>query len=71
MAIRAKFKPTPEGEFHPGIPSRDLTDEDYDALSTNERKTVRESRLYDYRPERDTAAERVADKPAPAGEGKG
>ncbi len=63
MAIRAKFKPTPEGEFHPGIPSRDLDDDDYAALDPEQRALVRKSPLYDYRPERDM--------PAGAGEGKG
>jgi hypothetical protein len=51
MALKAKFKPTPEGEFHPGIPSRDLTEEDYEALDTEQRALVRKSPLYDYRPE--------------------
>ena len=63
MAIRARFKPTPEGEFHPGIPARDLDDDDYQALDTEARALVRKSPLYDYRPERD--------RPADAGEGKG
>lgn len=71
MAIRARFKPTPEGEFHPGIPSRDLSDEDYDALDTEQRALVRKSPLYDYRPERETPADRAATTPAAAGEGKG
>lgn len=71
MAVRAKFKPTPEGEFHPGIPARDLDEDDYQALDNEQRALVRKSPLYDYRPERDTPAERAADQPAAAGEGKG
>lgn len=65
MALRARFKPTPEGEFHPGIPARDLDQDDYDALDSEQRAVVRTSPLYDYR------AERAPDKPADAGEGKG
>lgn len=68
MAIRAKFKPTPDGQYHTGIPARDLEQEDYDALDNDQRALVRKSPLYDYRPERDSPADRAADKPAPAGE---
>lgn len=65
MALRAKFQPTPEGEFHPGIPARDLDDDDYQALDNDQRALVRNSPLYDYRPERSASG------PAAAEEGKG
>lgn len=65
MAIRAKFKPTEAGEFHEGIPARDLDDDDYAALDNEQRATVRKSPLYDYRPDK------PADTPARAGEGRG
>lgn len=71
VAIRARFKPTPEGEFHVGIPARDLDDDDLDALDNDQRALVRKSPLYDYRPERDTTAARTATTPADAEEGKG
>lgn len=48
MPIRAKFKPTSEGEFHPGIPARDLEDDEYRALDADQRRIVRSSALYEY-----------------------
>lgn len=50
MAIRAHWKgnPTDATEHHYGIPARNLTDEDWAALSTEERDTVRDSKLYRY-----------------------
>lgn len=67
MAIRARWKGNPENptEHHYGIPARDLEQEEYDALDNEQRKTVRESPLYDYRPDR------AADTPARAEGGKG
>lgn len=53
MAVRARWKGGDEPtEFHYGIPARDLTDEDYDALDNEQRATVRNSPRYDYTPER-------------------
>jgi hypothetical protein len=65
VAIRAKWKggddPTAaDYEYHSGIEARDLTDEDWDALTTEQRATVRASNLYDYRTERESNAPRGA-----------
>lgn len=43
-----KIKYTGKGDFHNGIPARDLTTEEYDALDIDLRATVRESPHYDY-----------------------
>jgi hypothetical protein len=45
MAIKARFKGS-EGEFIYGIPARNLLDEEYDQLDTDQKKLVRESSLY-------------------------
>jgi hypothetical protein len=51
--IRAKYRGKDTGEglpyFH-GIPSRDLTDVDFDNLDDEQKATVRSSTLYDYVP---------------------
>lgn len=69
MAIRARFKPTAEGEFHPGIPARNLDDDDFAALDNDQRKTVRESRLYAYvkREPRQPSGQRATDTSEPEG----
>lgn len=67
MATRAHWKGNPADptEHHHAIPAHDLTDEDYEALDTEHRRTVRESKLYRYvRP-----PERAA-KPKRSGRGK-
>lgn len=70
MAIRARFK----GESHPltgeptqyldGIPARNLSDEEYDALPTEDKARVRGSDLYDVAPLQ--PKEKPADTPPPA-----
>jgi hypothetical protein len=35
-----------EDEFYPGIPARSLTEDDYDALDTDQKRLVREGGLY-------------------------
>lgn len=55
MAIRAKWdgkKPDEIGfEFLNSIPARDLTDEEYEALDTEQKRLVRSSPLYDVKAE--------------------
>lgn len=70
MALRAKFKPGDGGQFHEGIPARDLSEEDWDALSDEHKATASASPLYelrgDARAEGDRAerrAARAADEP--------
>lgn len=55
MAIRARFKgPTDEAglpvSYLEGIPARNLSDEEYDALSPEQKQVVRSSELYDVGP---------------------
>ena len=38
---------TPAAEWHEGIPARDLSAEDFDALDDGQRIVVRASRLYE------------------------
>lgn len=62
--IRAKYKGKDDGEGFPffhGIPARDLTDSDFDALSEEDKQVVRSSALYDYVPY--TQRERVTARP--------
>lgn len=63
-----KIKYTGAGEFFTGIPARDLSTEDYDALDNEQRATVRGSALYDYDGYKDKqdapkAAEKAHDAP--------
>jgi hypothetical protein len=48
MAIRARYKGK-HGEYHHGIPGRDIDEDEYQALDADQRKLVRESGLYDTR----------------------
>lgn len=54
MAIRAKYKGKhdekgmPSG-FIDGVPSRDLDDDEYDALTTEQKAMVRASSVYEYK----------------------
>jgi hypothetical protein len=71
MAIRARFK----GEPHPltgepaqyldGIPARNLSDEEYDALPTEDKARLRGSDLYDVAPLQ-SRADKPTDTPPPA-----
>lgn len=46
---------TGDGEFHSGIPARDLSRDEYDALDKEQRAVVRDSPLYDYAGYKDKA----------------
>lgn len=51
--IRAKYKGKDTGEGLPyfgGIPAKDLTDPEFDALDDEQKNLVRSSALYDYVP---------------------
>jgi hypothetical protein len=57
MAIRARYKgqphpqrPTEPLEYLDGIPARDLSDDEYEALSIDDKKRVRDSSLYEVAP---------------------
>lgn len=69
MAIRARWKGKAPGEedreYHSGIPAQNLSDEDYEALDTEQRAVVRSSPLYAYTPKREQSSAREAE-PAPA-----
>ena len=54
-------------EFLPGIPARDLTEEDYQALTVEQRAAVRASPLYDAKTDAEMRpAIRRAERAAPA-----
>lgn len=47
MALKATFNPsTPEFEFYPGIPTRNLQDEDWAALTEDQQALLATSPLY-------------------------
>lgn len=48
----------PAGEYHNGIPSRDLSADEYDRLTDEQRDLLKASKLYEVKPE-------PAAKPAP------
>lgn len=71
MAQRARYMGK-AGEFVHGVPARHLSDEEYDALSTEQRAAVRSSGLYDVKTEAEAAPRATADdKPARADAQKG
>lgn len=45
MTIKAKY--TGNGQFHQGIPARDLTDEDWAQLTPEQQATVEKSQIYE------------------------
>ena len=47
MALRAKRKSGRADEFIAGVPNADLQEEEYQALTNEERRMVRESGLWD------------------------
>lgn len=65
MPMRARFK-GPEDAFIPGVPARHLSDEEFDALSTEQRAHVRASDLYDVKTEAEMAAKSHAAEKEPA-----
>ena len=76
MAVKAKWKggsykeKGDDFEFLSGVPARDLTDEDYAALDTEMKASVRNSPLYDVKSEVRTESTPTrtaeAEKSAPA-----
>jgi hypothetical protein len=56
MAIRAKYK-SKTAEFYNDIPARDLEDEDWDALTAEQKEQVRKGDLYEYIPQQRTSSE--------------
>lgn len=58
--VRVKYKGKDTGEglpFFAGIPARDLTDEDFDALDADQKEVVKHSAVYDYVPYTEKARE--------------
>ena len=47
-----KFRYIGNGEYYNSIPARDLTDEDYAALSDEQRRLVDSGKLYERVPDR-------------------
>lgn len=60
MAIRAKYKGA-DGEYLEGIPGSDLDEDQYQALSAEQRKMVRESDIYDTKTDAQMSGGRGAD----------
>lgn len=56
MVLKAKWKgrglEEPGFEYLDGVPARDLSEEEYEALDTEQKRRVRTSSLYDVRLER-------------------
>lgn len=46
MAVKAKYT-SKDGAFVVGVPARDLDEDEYAALDTEQKRTVRSSGLYD------------------------
>jgi len=66
MAIRAKRKNIKPDEYHHGVPNRDLEEEEYQALDTEQRKLVRESPLYDTKTDAEMSPATAASSEKPA-----
>lgn len=67
MTVRATYK----GDgfaFHSGIPARDLEQEEYAALTKEERATLRESPLYDVLTDAEYRAKKTEGDPEPEAE---
>lgn len=76
VAIRARFKGTvgADGtalEYLNGIPARDLSDEEYDALSKEDRARVRAASVFQMRDNEPKAAKPEAAASPPKQEGGG
>lgn len=56
-----KFKPPTERDYLFGIPARDLSDEEYAALSKEDQKRVDKSGLWSAPPEKKPAEKGVSD----------
>ncbi len=46
-AVAYRYKPNPHGYSLPGIPARDLTQEEFDALSDEDKRNVTKSGVYE------------------------
>lgn len=53
--IRATFNPDAKGRYLQGIPARDLTEDEYRALSNTQRAHVRGSSLYEVKTDKEMA----------------
>lgn len=53
--IRAKRSTDRPDEFYAGIPNKDLTEEEYQALTVEQRKVVRDSGLWDTKTDNEIA----------------
>jgi hypothetical protein len=62
MAIRARWKGA-EGEFVYGVPARNLSEDEYAALTPEQRAEVRASGVYDVKTEAEMAGEPKAEAP--------
>lgn len=51
-----------QGEFIPGVPARDLTDEEWGALSAVSRKLAENSGLYRFSKDKELTAEKKAEE---------
>jgi hypothetical protein len=59
VEVVARFKGDPEQAYHSGIPARDLTEEDLEGLTDEQKATLAASPLYDVKgkkAEREVAA---------------
>ena len=61
MTIRAKRKAGRPNELIFGIPNRDLTEEDYQALDADQRRDVPESGLWDVKTDAEMHPPRAAE----------
>lgn len=76
MPIRARYTAghdeTPDGGRIPrayveGIPARGLDEDEWDALTAEQRKAVRDSGLYEVRTDREMSPRREREQPAEGG----
>jgi hypothetical protein len=63
MPIRAKRKAARPKEMLFGVPNRDLSEEDYQALDADQRRDVRDSGLWDVKTDAEMHPPRTADSP--------
>ena len=74
MSLRYRYTCPDRSLLHPDIPAQDLTDEDLDGLSAEQRATVEASPLYEAvpreRPSRTPVVEPASEPETPAEEGE-
>jgi hypothetical protein len=71
MALRAKRKNMRPDEYLNGVPNGDLDEETYQALEVDQRKTVRESGLWDVKTDAEMGGTREATPARTAGSQEG